>query len=429
MRFSDLCRFTPKQWEATEFADRHRYFLYGGRRGVLKSYWLRWYGLRRLLQWAGQGFRNVRIMLACEDFPTLTDRQISKIQTEFPRWLGEVKSTKIDGFAFHLSPQYGGGKMCFRSLDKPQKYRGSEWAGILIDELTKHEEYLEPDIRFFDVLDGSLRWPGVDDSFFASTSNPDGPGQIWVREFFIEKKLPGRRVEQADKFCYLPGVREDVNFLPQEYWDAIEAVGGSLHRAWVEGDWYVEFGGYIFRRSWFEIVDVLPADLVKVVRYWDKAGTKGGGKYTAGVAIGKSREGLFYIIDVVRGQWSAHERERVILQTAHLDRERFGNKVYIWHEQEPASGGKESAEYTTRNLAGFNVQADKVSKSKDSRDRGVQPLADQAQAGNVKLLSGKWNVAFLDELSVCPHSAVRDQVDAAGGAFNKLTGGGVGISI
>jgi len=365
-------------------------------------------------------------MLACEDYPTLTDRQISKIRSEFPKWLGEIRSSRIDGFAFHLQPQYGGGKLCFRSLNDPQKYRGSEWAGILIDELTKHEEYVEPEIRFFDVLDGSLRWPGITDSFFATTSNPDGPGQIWVREFFIEKKLPERRQPQADKFLYMEGVREDDNLLPPEYWQAIESVGENLFRAWVGGDWYVEFGGYMFKRSWFDIAEALPADIVKLVRYWDKAGTSGGGKYTAGVLIAKTLSGIFYIVDVARGQWGAGERERNIKQTAQLDREKWGNRLSIYHEQEPGSGGKESAEATTRMLAGFDVHPDKVTGDKNSR---CSPLAAQAEARNVKMLKGKWNVDFLDEISVVPNSDVRDQVDAAGGAFNKLTGGGTGINI
>lgn len=421
MKFSELCKFTAKQWEATELAGQHRYFLFGGKRGVKKSYWLRWHGLRSLLRWGALGHRNVRIMLACEDYPKLVDRQVNKIESEFPRWLGEIKTTRVDGFAFHLHPRYGGGKMCFRSLDKPKNYRGSEWAAILIDELTMHAEYLESEIRFFDVLDSSLRWPGIEDSFFAAVSNPDGPGQIWVRTFFIEKKLPERRRDQEKNFCYLAGVREDDGLLPQSYWDAIESVGGPLYQAWVEGNWYVEFGGYMFRRGWFEIVDALPADITKVVRYWDKAGTEGGGKYTAGVLIGKSREGLFYIIDIKREQYSANKREKLIKQTADLDRIQWGDKLSIYHEQEPGSGGKESAEATTRMLAGFNVHADKVTGDKDSRAR---PLAAQAEAGNMKILRAKFNVDFLDEISLVPHSKVRDQADAAAGAFNKLTGGG-----
>jgi hypothetical protein len=57
------------------------------------------------------------------------------------------------------------------------------------------------------------------------------------------------------------------------------------------------------------------------------------------------KDGIIYIEDVVRGQWSAHKREVVIKQTAETDAmrsERFPVKTYV--EREPGSGGKESAE-------------------------------------------------------------------------------------
>lgn len=54
VRFSDLCHFTAKQWQATEAADSHRYTLFGGSRGPGKSYWLRWYLVRFLIVAAGQ---------------------------------------------------------------------------------------------------------------------------------------------------------------------------------------------------------------------------------------------------------------------------------------------------------------------------------------------------------------------------------------
>ena len=58
----------------------------------------------------------------------------------------------------------------------------------------------------------------------------------------------------------------------------------------------------------------------------------------------------------VRGQWSALKREQVILETAELD----GPDVHIWVEQEPGSGGKESAEATIRMLAGYIAHADRA---------------------------------------------------------------------
>jgi len=425
MKFSELCRFTPMQWQATELADRHRYFLYGGRRGVLKSYWLRWYLLRRLLTWGAFGYRNVKVMLATEDYPTLVDRQISKINSEFPRWLGELKKTQLDGLCFHLLPQFGGGKLAFRTLDDPQKYRGAEYAAIGIDELTRNPEFVESDIRLFDVLRGSLRWPGIADCFFAATSNPDGPGQIWVRTLFVEKNVPLAMESERNQICYLQGKVEETNLLPQSYWDMLNSLSERLRRAWVEGDWYVNFDGQMFKREWFPIVQTVPADIVRLVRYWDKAGTEGAGAFTAGVLMAKSQVGLFYVVDVVRGQWSSGAREQIIKQTADVDRTRWGYKVQVVHEQEPGSGGKESAEFTTRNLAGFNVSADKVTGDKNFR---LEPFAAQAEAGNVRLVAGGWNQNFIEEISSLPNAPYRDQSDAAGGAFNKLTSRGVGIS-
>jgi predicted phage terminase large subunit-like protein len=126
--------------------------------------------------------------------------------------------------------------------------------------------------------------------------------------------------------------------------------------------------------------------------------------------------GIFYIEDAKRGQWGAAEREAHFRQSAELDRQ-AGLNVHYWTEQEPGSGGKESAEATIRNLAGFVVRADRVTGSKELR---AEPMASQAQAGNVKLVRGPWNATFLDEITSFPSGSRRDQVDAASGAFNKL---------
>lgn len=171
-------------------------------------------------------------------------------------------------------------------------------------------------------------------------------------------------------------------------------------------------GGGMFRREWLPIVEVAPA-LARRVRYYDKAGTPGGGDYSVGVLLSRTADGIFYIEHVVRGQWSALERERILRQTAELD----GPGVAIWIEQEPGSGGKESAEASVRSLAGFTVHAEPVTGAKDVR---AMPFAAQCEAGNVRLVRGAWNGAFIDELMSFPSGAHDDQVDAAAGAFNKL---------
>ena len=179
--------------------------------------------------------------------------------------------------------------------------------------------------------------------------------------------------------------------------------------------------GDIFEAGWFLDPDCyLPAVPrgCRWVRYWDKAGTEGGGgAYTAGVLMAKTQDGLYIVVDVIRGRWKAHERERMIKATAQRD----GPNVAVWVEQEPGSGGKESAENTVINLAGYNVRAEPVRGDKTTR---ALPMAGQASVGNIVLLRDteghRWNRAFLDELFKFPQGQWKDQVDAAAGAFNKL---------
>lgn len=170
--------------------------------------------------------------------------------------------------------------------------------------------------------------------------------------------------------------------------------------------------GGLFKRAWFRIVDAPPAT-AKRVRYWDKAGTEGDGDWSCGVRMARTPEGRFLIENVTRGQWSALDRERIIRQMAELD----GRTMPLWVEQEPGSGGKESAETTIRSLAGWSVRAERVTGDKVTR---AQPFAAQAEAGNVDLLRGEWNAAFLDELTMFPNGRHDDQVDASSGAFAKL---------
>ena len=184
--------------------------------------------------------------------------------------------------------------------------------------------------------------------------------------------------------------------------------------------WYAEYQGTPrapegnkFKRHWFagKIVDAVPAAANRV-RYWDKAGTKDGGDYTVGALLAE-HEGRYFVEDIVRGQWSDYERDKVIRQTAETD----GLKPVIWLEQEGGSGGKDSANATIRMLAGFNVHADRPTGDKVVR---AGPFAAQCEAGNVYLKRAAWNAQYIAELCAFPNGVNDDQVDASSGGFNKL---------
>jgi len=102
--------------------------------------------------------------------------------------------------------------------------------------------------------------------------------------------------------------------------------------------------------------------------------------------MARSPEGLYYVEDVVRGQWSSRQVEVMLRQTALLDAERYGrHQVDIWVEQEGGSAGQDSAAAVVRLLAGYPVFTEKPSGSKLVRGR---PWLAQAQAGNIRLVRG-----------------------------------------
>lgn len=176
----------------------------------------------------------------------------------------------------------------------------------------------------------------------------------------------------------------------------------------------MEQEGDVFKRSWFEIVKEIPAEATRI-RYWDRAATAGDGDYTVGTLMAEN-EGIFYIEDIIRGQWSSGERDKIILQTAQTD----GGDVAVYFEQEGGSSGVDSANALIRLLVGFSVHADRVTGDKATR---AEPFAAQCEGLNVRLKKALWNAEWLDELCSFPNGVHDDQVDSASGAFNKITGG------
>lgn len=167
----------------------------------------------------------------------------------------------------------------------------------------------------------------------------------------------------------------------------------------------------MFPRHKVETVPALPAG-VRLIRWWDRASTAGGGDYTAGVKVGV-HEGLVYIADARRAQLEAADRDRLIRQTVEsVD----GRGVTQWGEQEPGSGGKDAAAAFVRLLAGFSVHTEPTTGDKAS---AMDPLAAQWQAGNVRLVAGDWHDWFLTEAAAAPFGKHDDAIEAASRAYSK----------
>lgn len=258
IEFGDLFEWSwePRQLEAIRVAENHRFPLYGGSRGPGKSFWLRWGFVRLHLKWAVSGITNVRTMLACEDYPRLYDRHIVKITEgrpgieRFPSWLGEYRVQKRE-FAFHkvLRVRIGeerfelplGGAIALRNLSDVGQFAGAEFAAIGIDELTEHH-----DRRTFDMLRGSLRWPGIERCPLWTAAMPTGPGLNWVRTLWKERDFPPEYAEIADEFALIQSYPQDNPHLSDGYWSMLRSQPPSLQKAWLEGDWYSGIEGAMY---------------------------------------------------------------------------------------------------------------------------------------------------------------------------------------
>lgn len=201
-------------------------------------------------------------------------------------------------------------------------------------------------------------------------------------------------------------------------------------RVMSEASWEAEYqqepfvvGGGMFPIDRMSIIPVFDrSEIMNSVLAVDKAGTKDGdGAYTAMVLMHKLKSGRFLVESVLRGRWAALEREQLIKSAAEaclMSLRHVGGALTVVIEQEPGSGGKESAESTIRNLAGFNVIADRVSGAKEVR---AEPFAAQVQGSNVWMVAGPWVRDYLSELESWPNGKTLDQGDASAMAFNHLT--------
>lgn len=175
-------------------------------------------------------------------------------------------------------------------------------------------------------------------------------------------------------------------------------------------------GGAMFKVDRFGLMTIQPKKWKKgPYRYWDKAGTQGGGAFTAGVKLALDDMDRTWVLDVVRGQWDSGVRERKIDEVAEVD----GRKVVIGVEQEPGSGGKESAERTQRRLSlkGFRCKINRPSGDKVLR---ADPYSTLVNQGAVILLAAPWNHVYREELRFFPRGKYADQVDASSGCMTLL---------
>jgi terminase large subunit-like protein len=240
IRLSSLISPTPKQRECIEATDRYRFVLYGGAAGGGKSYLLRWWCLRQLIKrFVATNLKGLVVGLFSVDYPTLQDRQIGKIEHEFPKWLGEVKRTEKEGLCFFVKEDFGGGRIALRNLQDPNSYKSAEFCDIAVEELTENKRDVFEDLVLF-----RLRTPGIERPCFLGATNPTGIGLQWVKALWPDHKFPKELQHIKHEFKYVPALLSDNPHLGADYRSSLEGLPEKKRKALLDGDWTIPEGQY-----------------------------------------------------------------------------------------------------------------------------------------------------------------------------------------
>ena len=292
--------------------------------------------------------------------------------------------------------------------DTVYDHQSSEYQFIGFDELT---HFTESQFRYlFSRLRRSAGSPIP--LRVRSASNPGGLGHDWVKARYI--------TADTRQTCavYIPArLTDNPHIDTDEYTESLQNLTITDRQRLLDGDWDAAIEGTKFKREWFTVVDEAPVKL-KRCRFWDMAATepsKGRDPdYTAGALLGRCEAGLWWLLDVARFRKTPAANEALVAQQAQLD-----GAVPVRMEQEPGASGKGMIDHYARLvLPGFDFKGRPASGSKEVR---ANPVSAAAEAGNVHLVRGEWNAAFLDEAAAFPSGPHDDQIDAVSGAMAELS--------
>ena len=381
--------------------------------------------------------------------------------------LDESKSmyASIKGASLKTSPRprwnfKDGGSISFAHIERDDdlpKWQGSQITAIMFDELTHFSER-----QFFYMLSRNRTVCGVK-PYVRATCNPDADS--WVAKFiewWIDQDTGYPIPERSGKLrwmlrrqdaIYWADTREElwerfdlktdeeraepktVTFIASTIYDNkilldrnpqylanLKAMATVERERLLNGNWKIKpAAGLFFKRTQLgSILQTVPADVERWVRAWDLAATSedegGDPAYTAGVLMGKRKDGRYVVANVINLRLTAADVRATIKHTAQQDKALY-KRVRTRLPQDPGQAGKEQAQSYIKLLAGFDVCAKPESGSKESR---AEPVAAQWQAGNFDIVAGEWNEAYLSQLESFPMSKFKDMVDATSSAFSEL---------
>jgi predicted phage terminase large subunit-like protein len=239
----------------------------------------------------------------------------------------------------------------------------------------------------------------------------DHPNKSHTQIGFIDPRTEDGELAWPERFS--------KRHLEEDLKPTLRAWGGSYAEAGQLQQRPAPRGGGMFKKEHWGFVDAPPSRVTCRARGWDLASTKNAGAYTAGVKAslapppGHSDGVAIYIEDVVRGQWGVHDVETEMVAAANRD----GTQCGIDIPQDPGQSGKWQRTYLVSKFQGYDVRSSPETGSKEDR---AKPLEAQQESGNVYLVRGPWNDAFINEGAMFPMGQFKDQIDAASRVYARL---------
>jgi predicted phage terminase large subunit-like protein len=178
----------------------------------------------------------------------------------------------------------------------------------------------------------------------------------------------------------------------------------------------VPVGGGIFKREWFTPVDTVPIR-ARHCRGWDTADTPGGGNWTVGTKLAYDDEtGITYVVHNVRDQTGPGGVNALIKTTAELD----GDQCLV---REGSGSGKATILARSKMLARYDYAAMPETVKTGNKVQRANPFRAQCEMGNVRMVRGIWNDAYLDVMTSFPVGKYDDDCDSTSNAYNGLVVG------
>ena len=295
--------------------------------------------------------------------------------------------------------------------------------------LDENGEYADPDksgkIRYFARIGEEIVWGDTREEVYA---HPEVKAAFETTRDKLASE--GVKYELKDfilSFTFIASsIFDNKKLLAMNpgYLSSLESMSTVERERLLKGNWKIRpSAGLMFKRAQIPdggMLESVPNDVVQWVRAWDLAATttdeNGEAAYTAGVLMGKRKNGRYVVADVINQQLSAEEVRRLIKNTAIADKAKY-KRYKIRLPQDPGQAGKDQAQNFIKYLAGFSVKCERESGDKVTR---AEPWAAQWQAGNFDIVIGSWNDMFFNQLESFPEGKWKDMVDAGSSAFSEL---------